>query len=229
MKKIILGCMAVLAAMSMAAQTEVTPEQDGSANPQSVTIVVPSNTSASNGSYAEQSMSQQKAYNWADYRHSFSVSVGLPGLYSTAMGRHSWDFYIAKTISTLGGTKPRSEFFCGAWSIDYGYQIIRWLRIGAVANYEYWMGDTRTHDAAVLAKVDFTFINKEHLRLYSGIGLGVGVHIEHMADGTVAGRYIPAVTGTPIGLHAGSPRVYALVETNVGAASFLRVGIGFRP
>ena len=106
---------------------------------------------------------------------------------------------------------------------------MRWLRIGAIANYEYWMGDIKTHDAAVLAKVDFTYINKEHLRLYSGVGLGVGVHIEKYADGTVAGRYIPAVIGTPIGLQAGSPKVYALVETNVGSASFLRVGIGFRP
>jgi hypothetical protein len=220
MKKIILSCMALLAAMSMAAQTEVMPrENNGNGYPQSVTIVVPSNDQPA-----------QNVYNWADYRHNFSFSVGLPGLYSTAMGKHSWDFYINRsTTTTPGGTVPRSELFCGAWAIDYGYQIMRWLRIGAIANYEYWMGDIKTHDAAVLAKVDFTYINKEHLRLYSGVGLGVGVHIEKYADGTVAGRYIPAVIGTPIGLQAGSPKVYALVETNVGSASFLRVGIGFRP
>lgn len=220
MKKIILSCMALLAAMSMAAQTEVMPrENNGNGYPQSVTIVVPSNDQPA-----------QNVYNWADYRHNFSFSVGLPGLYSTAMGKHSWDFYINRSATTTpGGTVPRSELFCGAWAIDYGYQIMRWLRIGAIANYEYWMGDIKTHDAAVLAKIDFTYINKEHLRLYSGVGLGVGVHIEKYADGTVAGRYIPAVIGTPIGLQAGSPKVYALVETNVGSASFLRVGIGFRP
>ena len=172
----------------------------------------------------------QKAYNWMDYRHSFSFSVGLPGLYSTAMGSHSWDFYIAKSVSsTPGSPAKKSEFFCGAWAIDYGYQVLRWLRIGAVANYEYWIGSTNTHDAALLAKVDFTYINKEHIRLYSGVGIGVGMHVERFSDGSIAGKYIPAVVGTPIGLNIGSAKVYGLIETNVGSTSFLRVGIGFRP
>ena len=214
----------MLATISVAAQSELSPQQyTGNSNPQSVTIVVPS----SNTNYAE--YAEVPEYDWMDYRHSFSLSVGLPGLYSTAMGKHSWDFYIAKT-ATGGSTTPRRDFFCGAWAIDYGFQALRWLRVGLMASYEYWMGTSmNTHDAALLAKVDFTYINREHLRLYSGVGLGVGTHIEKYSDGTIAGRYLPAVIGTPIGLNVGSPKVYALIETNVGSASFLRVGVGFRP
>lgn len=243
MKKIILGCMAVLAAMSMAAQTEVTPEQDGNANPQSVTITVPSNNAA-NGTYTDEYATQvvlQRVYNWADHRHNISFSVGLPGLYSTAISGHSWKFYLAKpgttTSGTTGttGTTPSgttvrsSEFFCGSWAFEYDFQVLRWLRVGTELNYEYWMGNTRTHDAALMAKVAFTYINQEHIRLYSGVGVGIGMHIDGFSDGTIAGRYLPAIVGTPIGLQAGNAKVYALVETNIGSASFLRVGIGFRP
>ncbi len=227
MKKIILGCMAVLAAMSMAAQSEVSPENYSNGNPQSVTIVVPSSNQP-----------VQNVYNWADHRHNISFSVGLPGLYSTAISGHSWRFYLAKpgtTTSGTTGTTPSgttvrsSEFFCGSWAFEYDFQILRWLRVGTELNYEYWMGNTRTHDAALMAKVAFTYINQEHIRLYSGVGIGIGMHFDGFSDGTIAGRYLPAIVGTPIGLQAGNAKVYALVETNIGSASFLRVGIGFRP
>jgi hypothetical protein len=67
------------------------------------------------------------------------------------------------------------------------------------------------------------------VRLYSGIAVGLGMHITHYGSGAVEGIYIPAANLTPIGLNFGNERVFGLVETNIGSASVLRVGIGFRP
>lgn len=219
MKRLILSSTLLLMVLGVSAQTEriSAPESGEPSSPQSVTVVIPSPEIAK----------PRPTYDWTAHRHNVSISVGLPGLYSTLMGNHSWEFYIAAPSSTTT-TKP-SEWFCGAWAIDYAYQVKRWLRVGGTANYEYWYGNYNTHDVSLMVKVDFTYINKENIRLYSGIATGIGMHLEQNNSGAVAGMYIPAVALTPIGLNFGGERVYGLVETNIGASSFVRVGVGFRP
>lgn len=218
MKKSMIAICLLLCAGSMYAQevqSEVGPQEQA---PQTV-VVVRKETPAP--------MPTPKAYDWRDHRHSISFSVGLPSIYSTAFGSHSWNFYIPAPGSSGGSS--RSNIFTGAWSIDYGYNLLRWLRLGASVNYECWVGSNRTHDVGVIAHVDFTYINREHVRLYSGIAVGVGMHISQYSDGAVEGLYLPAANLTPIGLNFGNERVFGLVETNIGSASVLRVGIGFRP
>ncbi len=218
MKKSMIAICLLLCAGGMYAQevqSEVGPQQQ---SPQTV-VVVRKETPAP--------VPTHKGYDWREHRQSVSISVGLPSIYSTAFGSHAWNFYIPAPGST--GTARRSEIFTGAWAIDYGYNVLRWLRLGASANYECWTGNDRTHDISLTARVDFTYINREHVRLYSGIAVGLGMHIAHYASGAVEGIYIPAANLTPIGLNFGNERVFGLVETNIGSASVLRVGIGFRP
>lgn len=163
---------------------------------------------------------------WETRRHSISISVGLPSIYATGFGSHSWNFYIPASGS---GSSPRSEVFTGAWAIDYGYNLLRWLRLGAGATYECWAGSAQTHDMSLSARVDFTYINHEHIVLYSGLSAGISSHLEHYTNGDLRGAFYPAFNVTPIGLNFGSRIVYGLVETNIGSASVLRIGIGFRP
>ncbi len=223
MKKLFICSTMLLLASGMFAQTEVTPSQkssDTGTNPTSVTVVIPS---------SEVPVMPKKEYYWKDNRHNISFSVGLPGLYSTLTYGHSWAFYIAPPSASGSSGATKRDVFCGAWEVDYQYQVLRWLRVGASVGYEYWAGNTRTHDIFAAAKVDFTYINREYIRLYSGIGMGLAMHVEQYSNGGAAGRYLPACTLTPIGLNLGNRNVYGLIETNIGAASCLRVGIGFRP
>lgn len=166
-------------------------------------------------------------YDWQQRRHSFNVSVGLPSLYSTIIGGHSWSFYIAPPSTNPSGNS-NAEIFCGSYAAEYGYNILRWLSIGAQLNYEYWTGGYRTTDVNLLAMVNFTYINREHITLYSGLGTGVGLHIDKRANGAIEGTYLPSFILTPIGLRAGNEKVYGMVETNIGAGSCIRVGIGAR-
>ena len=218
MKKSMIAICLLLCTAGMSAQevqTEIGPQEQA---PQTV-VVVRKETPAP--------MPVRKGYDWREHRQSVSLSVGLPSVYSTAFGSHSWNFYIPAPGSSSGSA--RSDIFTGAWAIDYGYNILRWLRLGASVNYECWVGNYRTHDVSVVARVDFTYINREHVRLYSGLSVGVGMHISQYASGAVEGIYLPAANMTPIGLNFGNERVFGLVETNIGSSSVLRIGIGFRP
>ena len=224
MKKHLLGGILLLcaaAAYAQEVQSELNPQ-----TPQTV-VVVRRETPAAEPAGQPSGKQLPAGYDWRAHRQSVSFSVGLPSIYSTALGSHSWAFYIPAPGSA-SGTSGR-EMFCGAWGVDYGYNILRWLRLGACANYECWTGNSRTHDISLSARVDFTYINREHIRLYSGLSAGVGMHIERESDGAFRGVYLPAVNLTPIGLNFGGERVFGLVETNIGSASVLRVGIGFRP
>ena len=170
MKKSIIAICLLLCTAGLFAQenqAEIGPQQQ---SPQTVVVVRKETPSP---------VPAHKGYDWREHRQSVSISVGLPSIYSTAFGSHAWNFYIPAPGST--STARRSEIFTGAWAIDYGYNILRWLRLGASANYECWAGNDRTHDVSL------------------------------------------------IGLNFGNERVFGLVETNIGSASVLRVGIGFRP
>ena len=203
MKKSIIAICLLLCTAGLFAQenqAEIGPQQQ---SPQTV-VVVRKETPAP--------VPAHKGYDWREHRQSVSISVGLPSIYSTAFGSHAWNFYIPAPGST--SSARRSEIFTGAWAIDYGYNILRWLRLGASANYECWAGNDRTHDVSLTARV---------------IAVGLGMHITHYGSGAIEGIYIPAANLTPIGLNFGNERVFGLVETNIGSASVLRVGIGFRP
>jgi len=218
MKQSIIAICLLLCAGAMyaqEAQTEAGPQQSA---PQTVVVVRKESPAP---------IPAPKTYDWREHRQSVSFSVGLPSIYSTAFGSHSWEFYIpAPGNSTY---RASDGVFTGAWAVDYGYNVLRWLRLGASANYECWTGANRTHDISAVARVDFTYINREHIRLYSGVAVGIGMHLMHFANGGLEGIYIPAANLTPIGLNFGNERVFGLVETNIGSASVLRIGIGFRP
>lgn len=220
MKKYLLSAVLLLSAAAASAQ-----ELQTEANPQTsqTVVVVRKETPAPAPAPVQAIVIEEE---WMARRQSVSISVGLPSIYATGFGRHSWDFYIPAAGAS---SSPRSEIFCGAWAVDYGYNLLRWLRLGAGVTYECWAGKAQTHDMSLTARVDFTYINREHVVLYSGLSAGIGMHLEHYTNGDIEGMYLPAVNVTPIGLNFGSRKVYGLVETNIGSASVLRVGIGFRP
>lgn len=222
MKKLLLSCLALIAATAIYAQ-ELQSEANPQENP-TVVVVRTSSPAETRGGYVPQNL--PAVYDWRTRRQSVTISVGLPSIYATGFGGHSWSFYIP---ASGPGSTPSSEIFTGAWSIEYNYNVLWWLRLGASANYECWTGLAQTHDMSLTARVDFTYINREHITVYSGLSTGVYSHIERATDGSVRGRFLPAVNMTPIGLNFGGQHVFGLVETNIGSASVLRVGIGFRP
>ncbi len=170
-------------------------------------------------------------YNWQDQRHSLSVSLGSPSLVSGTSG------IITAIFSGFDqNTETRIKLY-GSYGIHYGYNVLSWLRVGGSLGYSGWK---KTQDGvkketfnefSLLTKVDFTYLNRQYVRLYSGLGVGAMLNITNNFGTTDPGRtYSPNVAWaiTPIGLEAGGKHVYGLAEINIGTTDLLRAGIGVR-
>lgn len=117
------------------------------------------------------------------------------------------------------------------------------------------LGQSYQQAITAMFSMQFTYLNKRLVKLYSGIDLGAGVAIwerknvwngdipetaqavnddlkkindikNELADAKKA-YFIPAFNLTPIGVKVGT-RVYGMAELNIGFESLIKLGIGAR-
>lgn len=195
---------------------------------------------ASTTLFAQEETSTKPTYNWQDHRHSLSVSVGSPSLVAGTTG------IITAIFDQFNHTAESKMKLFGSYGLHYGYNALSWLRVGGSFVYSGWK-KTETgegnyyhteafHEFSFLARVDFTYLNREHVRLYSGVGFG-GIlnmtdtygYVSDFAPDTDR-SYFPnmAWSITPLGIEAGGKYVYGLAEINIGTTDLLRAGIGVR-
>lgn len=176
------------------------------------------------------------SYNWSDRPHSIYISAGAPSVVS--MG------YATSAVSNLH-FKSDSEanvLYFGGYSLRYNYNVLKWMQVGGRLSYDGWLvngqnpsdpadrKDIYGHRFSWLMGVNFTYVNREHVQVYSGVGLGMGLRIQKNIQAGVAPdllrRSTLAYNVTPIGVHVGGPRVYALAEVSIGTESLICAGIG---
>jgi len=91
-----------------------------------------------------------------------------------------------------------------------------------------------THCISGLMCINFTYVNKKNVQVYSGTGLGMRYRITKENDTPVDGEetidriFHSTVSGfiTPIGVHVGNDRVFGLAEVSLGTEAIISVGIG---
>ncbi len=136
----------------------------------------------------------------------------------------------------------------GHYGIHYYYQVTQWCQVGVKASvecaeYKHYSDTLRTtltsvdRDAllTVMPSVQFTYLNRPWVRLYSGVDLGVGYTWSNRTeyakadteDGHSGNQFLFAFNVTPFGLTVGK-RFYGLFELNVGYDAFFKAGIGAR-
>lgn len=181
----------------------------------------------------------QSDYDWRDKRHSISVSIGTPSFTSGITGIFS-AIFTAIDSDTQVSLKP-------SYGIHYGFNALSWLRVGGSFIYGGWSLTDKSggenlavedfHEFNFLARVDFTYLNRKYVRLYSGLEVGGILHMidnyTYTQQNTVTNTertYVPnvAFSATAIGLEAGGKHVYGLAEINIGNADLLRAGLGVR-
>lgn len=158
-------------------------------------------------------------YDWQTQRHSFTLSYGSPSIIDKALTGFAW--------LVMLGTEDSPQY-TGCFSLQYGYNVLRWLRVGGrysyagyKTKYNEWL-----HLNYIAARVDFTYLNKKHLKLYSGFETGIGIcHDSYGYEPTTFPFLITSVC--PIGIHAGGEHAYFMSEINFGNTELVRVGVGF--
>ena len=187
-------------------------------------------------------------YDWKENRHSLSITAGAPSGYflmREVMG--------ALVLLPVADHAKNSKYF-GAYSFQYHYQCLWWLKAGFKATWEgdshemykekeqtTYTGKSFGHTMAITPSVQFTYFNRKHVQLYSGIDLGLSVMLRdrRYAEGVTDSDgnqkknelnaiFLPAINITPIAVIAGGEHVYFLAETNIGSDAFIKGGIGFR-
>lgn len=178
-------------------------------------------------------------YDWRERRSSLSFTAGTPSLLSGTTG------IIMAIVEAFDDPDAHIRIY-GSYGVHYGYNVLSWLRVGGslsctgfseTRQYSQRTYIDRTNEFIMMAKVDFTYLNRRHVRIYSGIGAGLDVmwfssyingQLQPEDEDHKRVTPLPAFTVTPIGIEAGGKRVYGLAEINVGTIDLLRAGVGVR-
>lgn len=178
------------------------------------------------------SYAQSQPWNWSDKPGSVSITIGAPSAYTLI------DSY------NLSRAHRGMSYF-GSYSINYDYNVLKWLAVGARGSYEGWQfygpyngmigggsasGENvlmNCHRASVLMNVRFTYINRENVQLYSGIGLGLS-YLFRNENGDQYNYLGFAGSLIPIGIHVGAKNVYGLAELSLGTEALMSIGLGVK-
>lgn len=128
---------------------------------------------------------------------------------------------------------------------EYGYNVLSWLNLGAGVNYSYgsyhmlykednsYAWDEWTHLATITFNVKFYWLNRKWVRMYSGVGVGLGIVSTNAGAENAeeaAGRstsLLPTFDLRLIGLTVGQ-KLYGRFEVGTLNTGLVSAGIGYR-
>ena len=87
----------------------------------------------------------------------------------------------------------------------------------------------------LLAELRFSYLNRKHVTLYSGLGLGIGFMVGHpykqidlaTYEERVPHYHYSSLQLTAIGVRAGSKHWFGTAELGFGARGFATLGVGY--
>lgn len=166
-------------------------------------------------------------FNWQEHRHNLMVSLGAPSLLA-------YPFTSLTFLLTKGEAKTT---FTGSVGVEYDYNALKWLRVGGRLGYQgifvhgYESPQiNKVHMLTIGGRLDFTYLNRRKLRLYSGLELGASFCFSKSKTQDGNKLFIPWFDAgiIPFGLQAGGEHVYFMSELSIGTVECCRVGLGYR-
>lgn len=128
----------------------------------------------------------------------------------------------------------------GLFTAELAFKLKKWFTVGVqLSGANFWANDISTYDRIsatalyLVPNVRFTYVRSEFFKMYSGLGLGLGVLSGFSSDKSVyagiGGADIqPAIQAVPVGIQFGG-KLYGLAEVSLGTVNLgLRAGIGYR-
>lgn len=157
------------------------------------------------------------------------------------------DFLSAHYDAITGYSSPHSagyqgnQIHCiGLLTGEIAFKLRRWFTVGVqLAGTNFWAdsvnGGGRISGTALylLPNVRFTYVRSDVFKMYSGLGLGIGVlsgfSSEKSVFAGIGGADIqPAFQAVPVGIQLGRD-LYGIAEVSLGTMNVgLRAGIGYR-
>lgn len=169
-------------------------------------------------------------------KNEIGTSIGVPSGFGSI-----FDLFkvVIEGVGNSFSNKKTDTKFIGTYGIDYYYQVNSWFRPGAKVVYEglsttiYDSTDAlvnhyNTSTLSFMASTQFSYLNKKHVKLYSGIDLGVATIFDDNKESSSSSTTLFAFNLTPIGIQIGNDRIFGFVETNIGMDALVKAGFGVR-
>lgn len=171
-------------------------------------------------------------------RHDLRIGVGSLSLFSALMLEENTPSYYNRTDSPTNvrddinrAQRYRTpQYFVGMYSLSYTYQFRHWFQFGGTATFGaavQWYKESETEEkvqnlssyiGSIMPTVRFVYLNREKVKLYSTISLGVVVGRE---------ATYPCYDLTLFGCSFGK-KVFGFAEIGNGIGGRGRIGIGYR-
>lgn len=151
-----------------------------------------------------------------------------------------WGYNSLSNIYNSELTYVGAQYMSGSISLGYSYNIKRWVAVGATFSYfglyrnvydritDAKCADYNIHNLSLTPMVRFTYYNGRIVKLYSQLGIGVGLVLKDRGVGSYREYHL---TGhlTPIGLSIGGRRVFGYAELfGIGNQGAFVLGVGYK-
>jgi len=173
-------------------------------------------------------------------RHEFSLGIGDPVMANLSRttsfrennsysGASSWLIIPAHT--EVYTTMP--------FTLGYRFRLLKWLWLGGDISYCGFRGTSRdlyTGDVVttyrekmlcIMPAIRFSYLNREHVMLYSGFAQGLKFDRTKVYDASTFDVRLPFQV-TLIGVSAGSQSWFGFAELGVGNEGIIKAGFGYR-
>ena len=159
-----------------------------------------------------------------------------------------WDTDLPRheLMLSLSDPSPLSILFSGlsksalpTLSLSYHYRVAKWCWIGGSFSHTHFWSNTMSgindEHFNLLADLRFSYLNRKHVTLYSGFGLGIGFMVGHpykqidlaTYEERVPHYHYSSLQLTAIGVSAGAEHWFGTAELGFGARGFATLGVGY--
>jgi hypothetical protein len=213
--------------------------------------------------FSKQRAIKQAQPHWNDdksfYRHEFRLGVSD---HFGFLGRWAHQY----TTLDYGGEQVRTTstdyHFTPVVSLDYHYRAAKWFWLGLSTSYSFmkeklYVGnvvspdafhwDCKEHHFLIMPSLRFSYLNRPHVTLYSGVAVGVLINRgnRYYGDLSTLPEFVPAAWGflpaelpdhtsagsafqlTAFGVKAGAKHWFGSFEAGVGIKGFVNFGVGY--
>lgn len=170
--------------------------------------------------------------------HEIRVGVGaFPfswwGYESDIFDGRYWDDWYRPVIDLEDRDRGGDLYMAGSFFAGYYFQMLKWLQLGvSVSHTRFWRdysgGKRNSSYTTAMPVVNFTWLNKGIVKLYSGVGVGFDFISEKETGWedrklTVDAGFQLTFVGVAVGR-----RLFGFSEFGMGNHGFFSVGMGYR-
>lgn len=172
-------------------------------------------------------------------RNEFSLAIGDPIMSNIVREAYSSTWSGNGPSSWLAVPTRTQVYTSLPITLGYRFRLLKWLWLGGDISYCGYFGTSkdiysgepvyrlREHMLCIMPAIRFSYLNREHVTLYSGLASGLKIGFSNVQNRKDTYVKLPFQL-TLFGVSAGSQQWFGFAEIGVGNEGFAKAGFGYR-